>query len=218
MLEAEEAIEGAGGCGAGSGLGTGGGASAAARGTGGVAHECAEVTIAAFGLDIGELIDHVIGGGLEAFIAGGGVHEGAGGEVMAGHVTGELAAGAFPTAVVAVGLGIEASEEAEVVEEAVGVEAEDVLDAEVLGLAEGPAGEADGFEGYGCDGEGDGLFEGGGGISGAGEAGGERGGGGGEGSGEEVAAGEHGGTCGEGGKICNPDNSRNSREQMNGVR
>ena len=90
------------------------------------------------GLDLG---DEVVGALLEARIAGGRVHQADGGEVMAGDVSGELAAVGVPAGV-ALGLLRQARALAVEREHAIGIERQQVGRVEILRLLERPAGQA----------------------------------------------------------------------------
>ena len=103
----------------------------------------AEVTVALFGLDFVQLGHDIIGALLEARVAGGGVHIANGREVMAGDMTGKLAAGAVPTSVTLLGFRWQTGPFAEVIQHAVGIEGQQIGGVEILGVFERTPGQAD---------------------------------------------------------------------------
>ena len=127
---------------------------------GGVVGEGADEAGGGGGLAFVEIGDDVVAAFFEGVIAGGGVHHGAGAEVVAEGVTvaADVRPGldGFPSAVDG-GFGWEAGVDKEVVEETVGFEGEEVFLVALLGIFEGAVEEADFGEVEGGDARGDGV-------------------------------------------------------------
>ncbi len=121
------------------------------------------------GVVVGEGVDKASLGGVLAFfeigedvidaifnfvVAGGGVHEGSGSEVVTQRMTmaADVRPGAdrFPTAI-DIGLGLQAGVDSEIVEHAVGFELQEIVLVALLGIEEGAVEEADVSEGEGLE-------------------------------------------------------------------